>query len=51
MSTDKQLEANRRNALHSTGPKTEEGGEACKDNALRQGFLRPEDLDRIKRYA
>jgi hypothetical protein len=37
MMTDKQLEANRRNALRSSGPKTEEGVQGCKDNALRHG--------------
>jgi hypothetical protein len=36
--TDKQREANRRNALHSTGPKTLEGTERCKMNALRHGL-------------
>jgi hypothetical protein len=38
MSTDKQLEANRRNALHSSGPRTEQGVLACKNNALRHGL-------------
>src|SRR3954454_343814 len=38
MMTDKQLEANRRNALQSTGPKTPEGAEGCKMNALRHGL-------------
>jgi hypothetical protein len=36
--TDKQREANRRNALQSTGPKTPEGANASKLNALRHGF-------------
>ena len=36
--TDKQLKANRRNALRSTGPKTGEGIQACKGNALRHGL-------------
>jgi hypothetical protein len=31
-------EANRRNALHSTGPKTGDGVLACKNNALRHGL-------------
>src|SRR6516162_10141848 len=35
---DKQREANRRNALQSTGPKTPEGVEGCKMNALRHGL-------------
>jgi hypothetical protein len=36
--TEKKVEANRRNALHSTGPKSEEGVLACKNNALRHGL-------------
>ena len=36
--SDKQREANRRNALQSTGPKTPEGAEGCKLNALRHGL-------------
>ncbi len=36
--TTKQLEANRQNALQSSGPKTAEGLEACKLNALRHGL-------------
>jgi hypothetical protein len=38
MMTDKQLEVNRRNALRSTGPKTEEGVQGCKNNVLRHGL-------------
>src|SRR4051794_34288502 len=36
--TDKQLDANRRNAGQSTGPRTPEGVEECKFNALRHGL-------------
>jgi hypothetical protein len=36
--SDKQLDANRRNALKSTGPKTPEGVEGCKMNACRHGL-------------
>jgi hypothetical protein len=36
--TDKQREANRRNALLSTGPRTPEGVEGCKMNACRHGL-------------
>jgi len=38
MATIKQIEANRRNALQSTGPKTTEGKAAVRLNALRHGL-------------
>ena len=38
MTTEIQAEANRRNALQSTGPKTGEGIEATRFNALRHGL-------------
>ena len=38
MSTIKQIEANRANALRSTGPRTEAGKAASSGNALRHGF-------------
>ena len=38
MTTEIQAEANRRNALQSTGPKTAEGIEAARFNALRHGL-------------
>ena len=38
MISDKQLEANRNNALLSTGPKTEEGRKRSSSNALRHGL-------------
>lgn len=36
--SEKQIEANRRNALHSTGPRTREGKEASRLNALTHGI-------------
>ena len=38
MATDKQIEANRRNALKSTGPKTEGGKQTSKANAWKHGL-------------
>ena len=38
MTTEIQAAANRRNALQSTGPKTEQGIEAVRFNALRHGL-------------
>ncbi len=42
--SDKQLAANQRNAKLSTGPKTAEGKEAVKYNALKHGLLAKEVL-------
>ena len=38
MATQKQIDANRRNALHSTGPRTAEGKAASSMNALKSGL-------------
>jgi hypothetical protein len=38
MTSFRQIEANRRNALRSTGPKTEEGKQQSRCNALRHGL-------------
>jgi hypothetical protein len=44
MTSEKQAEANRRNALKSTGPKTPEGKGAVSLNALKHGLLSRETL-------
>ena len=37
--SQRKIEANRRNALHSTGPKTERGKRAVSRNAIKHGLL------------
>jgi hypothetical protein len=44
MTSDKKAQANRRNALKSSGPKTPEGKAAVRLNALRHGLLSKETL-------
>jgi hypothetical protein len=44
MTSDRRAEANRRNALRSTGPKTPEGKAAVRLNALKHGLLSREVL-------
>ena len=44
MTSDKQIQANRRNALMSTGPKTPQGKAAARQNALSHGLLSAEML-------
>jgi hypothetical protein len=39
MATERQIEANRKNALLSTGPKTEEGKAIVSGNAIKHGIL------------
>jgi hypothetical protein len=39
MTSERQMAANRANALHSTGPKTHEGKIAVRFNAVRHGLL------------
>jgi len=38
MTSNRQIEANRRNALKSTGPKTEAGKQASRRNVVRHGL-------------
>ena len=38
MASPRQIEANRRNALKSTGPKTEKGKRRLRSNAIRHGL-------------
>jgi hypothetical protein len=45
MATEKQILANRRNAQHSTGPKTAAGRLKSSRNALRHGLSLPLRLD------
>ena len=44
MTSSKKTDANRRNALKSTGPKTSEGKDAVRLNAVKHGFLSREVL-------
>src|SRR5215210_2953546 len=44
MTSEKQTQANRRNARKSTGPKTSEGKAAIRHNALKHGLLAEEAL-------
>ncbi len=44
MTSDKQIRANRRNALKSTGPKTPEGKTAVRMNARMHGLRSQEVL-------
>lgn len=39
MTTDKQIVANRQNALKSTGPRTQEGKELTRRNSIKHGLL------------
>jgi hypothetical protein len=48
MTSFRQNEANRRNALRSTGPKTEEGKEQSRRNALRHGLTAETVIDGLE---
>ena len=44
MTTEKKITANRRNAQLSTGPRTQEGKDAVRQNALKHGLLSASSL-------
>lgn len=44
MTSDKQVQANRRNALESTGPNTPEGKASVRHNAIKHGLLSRDTL-------
>jgi hypothetical protein len=48
MTSFRQIEANRRNALRSTGPRTEEGKRASRCNALRHGLTAETVIDGLE---
>jgi hypothetical protein len=48
MSSFRQIEANRRNALRSTGPRTEEGKQQSRRNALRHGLTAETVIDGLE---
>src|SRR5438552_18844571 len=48
MTSSRQIECNRRNALQSTGPRTENGKQQSRRNALRHGFTAETVIDPIE---
>src|ERR1700739_4678612 len=48
MTSIKQIEANRRNSLKSTGPKTEAGKQASRCNAVRHGLTAETVIDALE---
>jgi hypothetical protein len=48
MTSFRQIEANRRNALRSTGPKTEEGKRQSRRNAMRHGLTAETVIDGLE---
>lgn len=50
MTSDRRIEANRRNASKSTGPRTEEGRQRVSQNARRHGLTQGPAPDRVMHY-
>ena len=48
MTSFRQIEANRRNALRSTGPRTDEGKQQSRRNALRHGLAAETVIDGLE---
>jgi hypothetical protein len=48
MTSFRQIEANRRNALRSTGPRTEEGKRQSRRNAVRHGLTAETVIDGLE---
>ena len=48
MATDKQIIANRQNARHSTGPRTESGKRRSRRNAIRHGLTAETVIDSLE---
>jgi hypothetical protein len=48
MTSFRQIEANRRNALRSTGPRTDEGKQQSRQNALRHGLTAETVIDGLE---
>jgi hypothetical protein len=48
MTSFRQIEANRRNALRSTGPRTEDGKQQSRRNALRHGLTAETVIDELE---
>ena len=48
MTSFRQIEANRRNAQHSTGPVTEEGKKQSRQNAVRHGLTAETVIDALE---
>jgi hypothetical protein len=48
MTSFRQIEANRRNALRSTGPKTDDGKQRSRRNAVRHGLTAETVIDGLE---